>query len=422
MRSLEMPNTPSRDDMPRVDGGARASWAHRRDVALTVVIWLAVIAFAFWAAAHVVHALLVLVIAGLLAYALMPPIDYISRWLPRPLAVVVVYLLVLAAVGAVGFAVVNTAIIELSGLAEHIRDLLTPNRAGIAPLVSELEHLGIPQEQITAFANQLASQIQTAAQGALPLLSAFVTFTLSAMLDTVLVVVLSIYLLADGRRVSGWLRANAPVRYRPRVVFLLQVIQRVVGGYIRGQVLLCALIGFLVGAGMTVLGVPYAVLLGVLAFILEFIPNLGTLVSGAICVLAALTQGWVLALIVLGYFVFVHVIEGYIVGPRVVGRAVGLHPAVSIVALLAGAELFGLWGALFASPVAGLAQALLAAVWLEWRRTHSSQYDDSASPASDLALQPGTIAAVPGVAPGVAPGAARLPAAPPTDTTHLPDA
>jgi hypothetical protein len=190
--------------------------------------------------------------------------------------------------------------------------------------------------------------------------------------------------------------------------------------------------------------VPYAVLLGVLAFILEFIPNLGTLVSGAICVLAALTQGWVLALIVLGYFVIVHVIEGYIVGPRIVGRAVGVHPAVSIVALLAGAELFGLWGALFASPVAGLAQAFLAAIWIQWRQTHSSQFDNLGSPPSGpalaqdgdqdgdqdggAALTAGVTVGAPGVAPGVAPGSvsgsARLPGGSPPapGASHLSDA
>jgi predicted PurR-regulated permease PerM len=72
---------------------------------------------------------------------------------------------------------------------------------------------------------------------------------------------------------------------------LLETLQRVVGGYIRGQLFLCTLIGLLVGVGMQIMGVPYALLLGVLAFILEFIPVLGTLVSGAICVLFALTHG-----------------------------------------------------------------------------------------------------------------------------------
>ena len=108
---------------------------------------------------------------------------------------------------------------------------------------------------------------------------------------------------------------------------------------------------------MTLFHVPYAVLLGVMAFVLEFIPVLGTLTSGAICVLIALSQGWLIALGVLIYFILVHIFEGDVVGPRIVGKAVGLHPAVSLVALIAGAELFGVWGAVLAAPLAGLIQA-----------------------------------------------------------------
>jgi predicted PurR-regulated permease PerM len=137
--------------------------------------------------------------------------------------------------------------------------------------------------------------------------------------------------------------------------------------------------------------VPFALLLGVLAFVLEFIPVLGTLVSGAICVLLALTKGWVIALIVLVYFVVVHVIEGDVVGPRIVGKAVGLHPVVSLAALIAGAELFGIAGALLAAPVAGVLQALLIAIWIEWRATHPKAFrrtkDDQASKVEELVAE-----------------------------------
>ncbi len=122
--------------------------------------------------------------------------------------------------------------------------------------------------------------------------------------------------------------------------FLLDTLQRVVGGYVRGQLIMCSLIGVLVGAGMYVIGVPFALLLGVLAFLLEFIPVLGTLTSGAICVLLALTRGWLIALIVLAYFVVVHIIEGDVLGPRIIGKTIGLHPVVSMTALIAGSRTF----------------------------------------------------------------------------------
>src|SRR5262249_41187543 len=138
-------------------------------------------------------------------------------------------------------------------------------------------------------------------------------------------------------RVNRWLRSGVPLSYRARVSFLMDTLTRVVGGYIRGQLTLAVLVGVLVGVGMAVLQVPFAILLGVMAFVLEFIPFLGVIISGAACVLLGLTQGWLTALLVLGWFVVIHVIEGDVIGPRIVGSAVGLHPAVSLIALIAGA-------------------------------------------------------------------------------------
>ena len=137
----------------------------------------------------------------------------------------------------------------------------------------------------------------------------------------------------------------------------------------RGVLVLALLIGVLVGAGLAVLGVPYAVLLGVLAFFMEFVPVLGVFISGAAAVLIAIVEFRepVRPLIVLGYFVFVHIIEGDVVGPRIMGRAVGIHPATGLIALVAGTELFGIWGALFAAPLAGLLQSILVAAWIEFR-------------------------------------------------------
>jgi len=89
---------------------------------------------------------------------------------------------------------------------------------------------------------------------------------------------------------------------------------------------------------------------------MEFIPVLGVFVSGFASVVVAPFHGWPRALLVLGYFVLVHIVEGDVVGPRIMGKAVGIHPAtglVALVALVAGTELFGVWGALFAAHHSG---------------------------------------------------------------------
>jgi len=365
---IEMHDGP---DLPSADLTLEAArWSRRRDIPLSILAWAGVVFLILWAAGHVTRTIIVLVIAMLLAYALAPAVSFLQRAMPRFLATLIVYLVVLLGIGALIYFIVRTAVGQVTSLSNFVASLLTPGSNGLSPLEKTLQSLGISQTQINSARDQLIAQTEGVVGGILPFLSEF----LNGLLDILLVAILSIYLLADGGRVTHWLRQNMPRKQSSRVRFLLNTLQRIVGGYIRGQLLMSTLIGVLVGLGMTILQVPYAILLGVLAFVLEFIPVLGTLVSGAICVLLAFTHGWIIALIVLAYFVIVHIIEGDIVGPRIIGKAVGLHPVVSLTALVAGAELFGVWGALFASPVAGVIQALIVALWSEWRETHPQEF------------------------------------------------
>jgi len=353
-------------------------WARRRDIPIAILAWTALVFVVLWGAGHIVRTILLLVIAALLAYALAPGVKILQRVMPRFLAILIMYLIVLGAVSFLLYLIITTAIEQVSSLATNIQKLLTPGNAGqLSPFEQTLHSFGISSEQIASFRTQLTSRLEGVAGSAVPFLSGL----FDIVLDVVLVAVLSIYLLIDGSRVSTWIRQNSP--QPTQASFVLDTVQRIVGGYIRGQFLLAVLVGFLVGGGMFVFHVPYAVLLGVLAFVLEFIPVLGTLISGAICTLIALTQGWLIAVGVLIYFVVMHVLEGDVVGPRIVGKAVGLHPVVSLAALIAGSELSGIWGALFASPVAGVLQALIVALWLNWRATNPEQFEQAKQQVSD---------------------------------------
>ena len=205
--------------------------------------------------------------------------------MPRFLAILIMYLLVLGAVSFLLYLIITTAIAQVGSLTTEVQKLLTPGSAGhLSSYEQALQSLGISSAQIASFRTQLTSSLEGVAGRAVPFLSG----VFDIILDIVLVAVLSIYLLIDGSRVSTWLRHNLP--QPAQAGFVVDTVQRIVGGYIRGQFILAVLVGVLVGAGMFVFHVPYAVLLGVLAFVLEFIPVLGTLISGAICVLIAFSQ------------------------------------------------------------------------------------------------------------------------------------
>ncbi|HEX6553916.1 MAG TPA: AI-2E family transporter [Ktedonobacteraceae bacterium] len=346
-------------------------WSRRLVTPLAILAWAGIVILVLWLASYVSRTILLFIIAALLAYALAPLVKFLERRIPRVLAILIVYLIVFGAIVGLLYLVARTAIDQFNSLSGFVGGLLTPgNTSHPSPLENTLRSFGITTSQISSLRSQLLSRIDALAGNAVPVLSG----VFSTGLDVIVVAVLSIYLLIDGRRTISWLQRNVPVRQRSRVRFLLDTLQRVVGGYIRGQLLLCTLVGVLVGVGMAFFRVPYALLLGVLAFFLEFIPIIGVFISGAICVLLALTQGWLTAVLVLAYFTIVHVIEGDVIGPRVVGRAVGVHPAVSLLALIAGGELFGITGALLASPVAGVIQAIVVSFWTEWRETHPEEF------------------------------------------------
>lgn len=345
--------------MTRAQGSARLQRALL--IPLVVLAWLALLIVAGWLLGHVTRALLIFVLAALIAFALTPLVNVLAGWMPRALALALSYLIgVIVVFGLLGV-VVATAGAQLVSFAGEVPSELRRAQGLQSVLLGFLKPWGFTAPQLAELEAQAVSQLQrvgsTVANSALDV----VQTVLGAIVDGVLVLILSVYLAASGPRLVRWLHEQAPTGQRRRTTILIGIVNQVVGGYIRGTLILATLVGVLVGVGMALLHVRYALLLGILAFFMEFVPVLGVMVSGAVCVVVALVTGWLNAILVAVYFVVVHVIEGDVVGPRIMGKAVGIHPGVAIVALIAGSELFGIWGALFGAPLAGLLQAIVVA-------------------------------------------------------------
>ncbi len=169
----------------------------------------------------------------------------------------------------------------------------------------------------------------------------------------------------------------------------MRTLDQSLGGYFRGTLLL-ALIGALcTGVVLALLHVPYAALLAVLFVLLYFIPVIGTYVIAALCILAALPQGWVVMLIVALFMaLLLGVVMGVILAPRIFSSTVGVHPIVAIFALFAGAELFGLLGGFFAIPVAGVLQQIIVALWHRWENEHPKQFPPEELPPQQSVVLP----------------------------------
>src|SRR5213080_4820412 len=397
-------NTPATAQEEVATDELSSSRGRRRKLitALMILAFLAIIAIALYALSLIAGAVILLLLSALLAYIIYPLVQLLHRRLLRSLAIGVAYLLVAGAVVGGMFIVASALIQQSTALVHSIQFLLSPAGARqIQPVIDFLGKLGITQDQVAQVKNQLFSLVQSALSGVLPfLIGAFTNIT-----ALIVVVTLSVYFVIDGPRIIGWLRLKTPATQRGTINFLLNTLDQSLGGYFRGS-LLIALIGALsTGVGLTLLHVPYAALLGVLFFLLYFVPVIGGNVLGALCILAALSQGWVVTLIVAIFIILLQaVVIGQILSPRIFSTTVGVHPIVAIFALFAGAELFGLLGGFLSVSVAGALQHIIVAIWHRWKEEHPDQFPPEEEPLQPSASWPG-----PQIAPTETPDTSRRP-------------
>jgi putative heme transporter len=181
-----------------------------------------------------------------------------------------------------------------------------------------------------------------------------------------LAVFLLYFILRDGEALWAWvLRRFAPAT-RPAVDRAGRRAWAVLGGFVRGTALIAAIDATLIGIGLWLLGVPLAFALAVVVFLGAFVPFVGAFVSGLVAVLVAFAdEGWEIALIALAIVVGVQFVEGNFLQPIIQSRTVDLHPAVILLAVAAGASLFGIVGAYLAVPVTAVVFAVVASVTSE---------------------------------------------------------
>jgi predicted PurR-regulated permease PerM len=199
----------------------------------------------------------------------------------------------------------------------------------------------------------------------------------------VLVPVLAFFLLKDADTFRRTALQALPHRLRLRGHRLFDDLNSTFAAYIRAQFLACVLVGSLCGIGFALLGMPYPVLLGVFAGVLEFIPLIGPLLVAVGTAIVAALQAPILVVWVVGFPALLRVIEDYVIYPRLIRRGLHLHPMAVVVAVLAGVELGGVAGIFVAVPVVALV-SVAARHWLEWRgangiaseRPHTGRADD----------------------------------------------
>lgn len=296
-------------------------------------------------------------VALVIAATVRPMVSFLQRRrIPKAIALSLIYLGILGVIAGL-FVLVIPALVDQGGALVRSLPQVYSN------LVASLEKNPIeairtlPQRLPTG--DQLTSQLQAASglflNGALGIGMGVLAF----MTQMVSIVVLSIYLTLDQSRLERFWLSLASTARRPEILSIWREIESRLGGYVRGELLLMTSIGVLSSLGYLVIGLPYALALGVLAGLLEFVPMVGPTLGAIPAIIVALSISPQAAFLVVVYTIVLQLAENHILVPRLMGRSVGVSPIVVILAVFAFSSLLGITGAFLAIPLAAILQVLM---------------------------------------------------------------
>jgi predicted PurR-regulated permease PerM len=360
---MECTVRPSRDAAVVPEGPVRVVDFLPRTVFRVVGILLAtaIVLEVLWLARHV---LTWIFIALFLALALNPAVDRLeARLKRRAVATGIVYVAALALVIGIGFLFIPTLVDQVNDFAGKVPSYLDDLTKGRGRLGFLQEKYHLVDKARKALEEGGASKLFGFSGAALSLAAGVV----NAVLATVTIAFLTLFMLLEGRKwIESFFSLLAPAPQR-RWRAVGHDIYRTVGGYVTGNLLISLIAGGLTTIVLLIVGVPYAVALGLIVAILDLIPLAGATIAAIIVGGVAFLHSIPAGIIVVVFFILYQQVENHILQPVVYGRTVQLSPLVVLIAVLIGAQLAGVLGALAAIPVAGSLQVIFVD-WLRHRR------------------------------------------------------
>jgi predicted PurR-regulated permease PerM len=329
---------------------------------VATIIAVGVVLEVVWIARHVIIWIL---ISLFLALAMNPAVDFFQRHgvRRRGLAAAVTYVLVLGALAAIGALLVPTVVHQVSEFVRKVPDYVhdVSHGKGRFGFLETKYHL--PEKIRDAVHKGGAKKVLGLSGAALSVTKSVITI----VVGTITIAFLTFFMLLEGPK---WVERGIgllPEESRPRWRKVGNDIYRTVGGYVTGNLVISLIAGGLTTLVLLIMGVPYAVALGLVVAILDLIPlagaTLALLVVGTVAFIHSILAG----IVVVAFFIVYQQVENHLLQPIVYGRTVQLSPLLVLISVLIGAELAGILGALGAIPIAGALQVIIVD-WLQHRR------------------------------------------------------
>jgi predicted PurR-regulated permease PerM len=339
---------------------ARVTYALKVLALVTLAVFMLVSTLQFLA--HIPAVTAILIGTLFFTYLVYPAVRWIHRRGPSlGAAIAIVYCIAAALVALTLSFVVPPLVNEVRQLAAASPGFIKSAQGYIAdPNSFGLRYVPeVLRDYLETLPQQIGDYIQASAAAMASRFLAILLSTFGVIATLVVIPILSIYLIFEAETLTKDAIGLIPLRGRPETLRVLADLDKVLGGFVRGQVIVGATVGVLITIGLLITHVPYALLIGVLAGVLDIIPYIGAIATFVPAVaLAFASGGWQHALIVALIFIAVFQLEGHFIAPRIVSESVGLSPLVVIVAVLIGGELLGIPGMFLAVPVAGMVRVL----------------------------------------------------------------
>lgn len=311
---------------------------------IKIVVLLLLLLFLFL----IKEVLAILFAAIIFASALEPSVSWLrKRKIPRTLSILLIYLLVIIALVLVVRLLIPPIAGEMQGLYTDFPVYFEKIMNWFGEFSPYSAERGLWAGASESLRGLEAVLLQTAGN----VFSGLVNF-FGGVLSVLLVGVIAFYILAQDNAIKKLIWSAAPSQYQPYLLQLIDRVQKKIGRWLSGQILLCLIIGLMVYLCLILIGVKYALVLAVIAGIGEFIPFIGPILTALPAILIAWNHSAYQAFLVIGAYLLIQQIENHLIVPKVHQRTVGLHPLVTILVLLIGAKLAGVAGALLAIPVA----------------------------------------------------------------------
>jgi predicted PurR-regulated permease PerM len=325
--------------------------------------WLIAVLLVGWLLYLLAPVLTPFVAAALLAYLGDPLADRLQRLrIPRGLAVMAVFLLTFACVGLLVLLVVPLFRAQISALLDALPGIITQVEQVWLPRLYGFLDIA-PGEDVGfgAFISRYSDMAGSWGSRIILSLSKSGGALAAAVISLFLVPILTFYLLRDWDSILEKLARLVPSSQRDTVFRLARETDDVLGAFLRGQILVMIALAILYSAGLTVVGLDYAIAIGIVAGLVSFVPYLGFVVGiGLACLTVVLEPDPLWRLLgVVATFSVAQFIEGSFLTPRLVGDRIGLHPVFVIFAVAAGGQLFGFFGILLALPIAAVLSVLI---------------------------------------------------------------